>query len=137
MQQRIDASELIRHQRGLPGAARRIRSKLWTSLRVTSFELTGGIKAGMPVLTGRARASWGQWTPNEMVQSNAQAKESDAIWEENQSDLSITQGTNVPYVKRLNEGHSQQAPAGFIDLEVDKAKRNLGKRGRKIAGGGL
>lgn len=137
MQQRIDASELIRHQRGLPGAAQRVRAKLWTSLRMTSFELVASIKVGMPVLSGRARASWGQWTPNEMVQANAAANAGDAIWIENQSDLSITQGTNVPYVGRLNAGHSQQAPAGFIDLEVEKARRNLRERGRKIAGGGL
>lgn len=34
---------------------------------------------------------------------------------------------NVPYIKKLNEGHSGQAPAGFVESviqrEVNKAKR--------------
>jgi formaldehyde-activating enzyme involved in methanogenesis len=28
---------------------------------------------------------------------------------------------NVPYINRLNEGHSAQAPAGFVQQAVAKA----------------
>lgn len=28
---------------------------------------------------------------------------------------------NLPYVKRLNEGSSMQAPAGFVELSIDRA----------------
>jgi len=30
---------------------------------------------------------------------------------------------NLPYIKRLNEGHSTQAPAGFIDAIIARNKR--------------
>ena len=38
---------------------------------------------------------------------------------------------NVPYIKKLNEGHSGQAPAGFVDLVIQR-KVNKAKRKRKI-----
>ena len=33
---------------------------------------------------------------------------------------------NVPYIQKLNDGHSKQAPAGFIQLAVDSAVSNRG-----------
>jgi len=41
----------------------------------------------------------------------------------NQGPVYIT--NNVPYIRRLNEGHSQQAPAGFVQIEIVKAVRTI------------
>lgn len=70
-------------------------------VKASSFALEKRVKREMPVDTGRARASWGH------------GKES--IWNEADGGLSIEQGSNVEYIVYLNRGHSQQAPAGFID----------------------
>jgi hypothetical protein len=79
--------------------------------------LCADIKQAMPVDTGRARAGWGKYTPGMLVRSDPknQSVASDAVWIVSPKGWSIRQGTNVPYTKYLNEGHSQQAPAGFID----------------------
>lgn len=70
-------------------------------VKSVSFAVERRIKQEMPVDTGRARASWGHGD--------------DSIWIEEDGGLSITQGSNVEYIIYLNNGHSKQAPAGFID----------------------
>jgi hypothetical protein len=37
---------------------------------------------------------------------------------------------NVPYARRLNQGHSQQAPAGFVQKAIRAGLDNLGAKGR-------
>jgi len=78
----------------------------------------------MPVDTGRARASWGHWTPGD-IRGNKNAGSSDAVWNVTDGGLSITQGSNVRYIGLLNEGHSKQAPAGFLDRAEIRAQELL------------
>ena len=84
------------------------------------------VKFAMPVDTGRARASWGHWTPGDLRASNQDAGAGDAVWEE-KGDFEVTQGTNVDYVGDLNDGTSKQAPEGFIDRAAEAAMRELNK----------
>ena len=66
------------------------------------------IKIRMPVDTNAARSSWG-------------ARGEAGIWKVKENGFEITQGSRLPYIGRLNEGWSNQAPAGFIDVEEEKA----------------
>lgn len=91
----------------------KLRRLLWTRLRIVSFNAERYIKIRMPVDTGRARASWGH--------ASAPAEPGDGVWVENEEELSIEQGSNLEYIGALNEGSSQQAPAGFIDAEIERA----------------
>lgn len=112
----LDFSQLTALARDAEKAATVVRETAWATLRAASFALERGIKQDMPVDTGRARASWGHWTG---------AKEGgagDAVYQEDQSKLSITQGSNVEYIVYLNAGHSRQAAAGFIDRRTLKAQ---------------
>jgi len=79
------------------------------TLKGVSLALEGRVKDEMPVDTGRARASWGHG--------------GEGIWLE--APLEITQGSNVVYIPFLNAGHSQQAPAGFIDRAELQAQLEL------------
>jgi len=111
-------------------AGERLKKKLWRVVRKWSFQLERLIKQDMPVDTGRARASWGHWKGQKFINPkgrsfNPDASEDDAVWEEDETTLTITQGTNVPYVPLLNEGHSEQAPAGFIDDHFVEVRENL------------
>lgn len=86
--------------------------------KAVSFAVEKRIKIEMPVRTGRARASWGHWTPGQLRQAGREAGDassSDAVWVSADGGLTITQGSNVGYIEQLNAGHSRQAPAGFID----------------------
>lgn len=105
----FDFSDLTREHQQAAQIPPRMRRGIWTRVREVSFNVERRIKIKMPVDTGRARASWGH--------STAPASPADGIWEEDERALSITQGSAVEYIENLNEGSSQQAPAGFIDAE--------------------
>ena len=67
----------------------------------TGLGFHAGVKRRTPVDTGRARSGW----DIDLTGSGA-----------------IVQN-EVPYVGRLNRGSSTQAPAGFIEAELDAALR--------------
>lgn len=100
------------------------------------LDIHGGLVEETPVLTGWARNNW---VPSVSVPVTVTAGDP-----ENVSGAQMTGGiasilgwsfkdgpawiaNNVPYIKKLNEGHSAKAPAGFVDSviqrEVNKAKR--------------
>ena len=113
--------ELIKDARR---AAKAVTGEAQRTLREISFAGEVRIKRDMPVDTGRARASWGHWDSSANSPDSTPA---DAHYEETDAGLTIVQGSNVPYIEQLNEGHSQQAPAGFIDdawlkMEVELQK---------------
>lgn len=111
--------------RDLQRAGDKARPLAARKVREASFGLEKRIKNDMPVDSGRARASWGHWTPAEMVKPDPDASKSDAHWAEHNGGLTVEQGSNLEYIAALNEGHSQQAPAGFIDKAVEAAQRAL------------
>ena len=123
----IEARELEAEVDRSQFAAQRRRRMVWAKLRAVSLAGERGIKDSMPVDTGRARASWGHWSAGDIrrVSSASDFGPGDAIHTENEGALEIEQGTNVEYVQYLNEGHSQQAPAGFIEVIAEKAEREL------------
>ena len=97
----IDDSQLIKLIKDTSIAER--GAVIWARkvVKSASFALEKRIKRDMPVDTGRARASWGHG--------------GESIWIKTDGGLAIEQGSNVDYIVYLNRGHSQQAPAGFID----------------------
>jgi hypothetical protein len=92
------------------------------------------VKNAMPVDTGRAKAGWGQYTPDDLTRQDPKyaSSPSDAVWVVSPKGWSIQQGTNVPYTKLLNAGHSQQAPAGFIDRAVDIGVREMLRKAQEL-----
>lgn len=93
------------------------------------------IKMDMPVDTGRARASWGIWTPGDAKAEDSNAKQSDAVFSVSGDGLTVTQGTNVSYVEELEKGSSQQAPAGFIEAAANAMADALMKKVSDILDG--
>ena len=111
--------------RDLQRAGQRAQPGARDAVKGASFALEKRIKTEMPVDTGRARASWGHWTPADLAKPNEDSSAEDALWQESDGGLTIAQGSNVPYLASLNEGHSTQAPAGFIDKAAEAAQREL------------
>lgn len=116
----FDFTDLSREQDFAAQLTPRMRRGIWLRVKEVSFNVERRVKIKMPVDTGRARASWGHSTPP--------ASPADGIWTENERDLSITQGSAVEYIEALNEGSSQQAPAGFIDAEERLGAEELANR---------
>lgn len=124
----VDHTQLTGLAREALAVPARTRKAVEQTVRAASFAVERRVKSEMPVDTGRARASWGHWTPADVKSWWANVSAGDVIWREEDGGLTIVQGTNVPYVEYLNNGHSRQAPAGFIDraqltgqLELEKA----------------
>lgn len=46
--------------------------------------------------------------------------------------MAISIFNNVPYIRRLNEGYSAQAPAGFVEAATMLARRFAKERGLKL-----
>lgn len=108
----IDTQALADEGARAGATARRVLDEAKVTLRVGALETVARVKEEMPVDTGRARASWGDAMR-------------EGTWEIADDGTAITQGSNVNYVGRLNEGWSQQAPAGFIDAAAEAAGDTL------------
>ncbi len=96
-QVRIDTQDIQAEVNFWNGAQPKTRRVIWKVIRRATFKAIGIVKQQMPVDTGRARADWGSRP------------------DFNESQLTTEHGSRLNYVARLNEGHSKQAPAGFID----------------------
>jgi hypothetical protein len=123
MRVRIDATDILNEAIQAGRLPKTIRAAAWRAVRKVSFALERKIKSDMPVDTGRARASWGHWTSQDT--NNPEASEEDAHWEDSEGGLYTVQGSNVEYIDYLNDGHSAQAPAGFIDMATVRAEDEL------------
>lgn len=115
MQITLDASQYKQLARQATQAERNTARAARRAVKSASFAVEKRVKIEMPVDTGRARASWGHWTPSDIVKQGSDASAADAVWEVEDGGLTITQGSNVGYIEQLNAGHSRQAPAGFLD----------------------
>lgn len=116
MKVRIDYSELLREQTNAMGSEQKVKTAAKNRVKIVSLRVLGRVKVQMPVDTGAARARWG-------VQGA-----SGGIWEETDDGMTITQGAGLEpyeYIEKLNEGSSQQAPAGFLDAIAYKAEEEL------------
>lgn len=92
-----------------------------------------------PVDTGRARANWqaSLGVPASGTVPAGSRRGSEAV-QQAEAVIATYQGgpgtaifltNNLPYIVPLNNGHSQQAPAGFVErslAQVDRAARRAG-----------
>lgn len=109
------------------------QKRIMDVLREQSIITAAKVKMGMPVFSGRSKASWGIYTRDDLsnnpprdnystwVKRRAESSPDDAIWIEDGENMEIVQGSNVPEVEALNDGWSAQAPGGFIDVILDEA----------------
>ena len=90
---KIDSSELL-------GVGKELEHEIELIVNKTMTDLYEGLREATPVDTGRARDGWELKLGDEPEIVN-----------------------EVPYIGVLNDGHSDQAPAGFVEAEIDKALR--------------
>lgn len=102
----------------------------------TALVIDRNIVLSTPVDTGRARSNWQvavgtpiddvkqAYSPGAQLGFEESANASAAI---QQGEVAISRAipgqpifitNNLPYVKRLNDGHSAQAPAGFVEVAI-------------------
>lgn len=116
--------ERIRIIRELEGLTERVVAGVALEVHAELVEST-------PVDTGWARANWvpnvgapgdsstaGQGEPGGAQAAQQAGVARVATYRLSQGQVHVT--NNVPYIEALNAGHSQQAPAGFVEAAVER-----------------
>lgn len=117
----------------MPTAAQigdQLRAAVAGACKMLALEIARELKrqpaqGGTPVDTGHARRNWipSVGTPN------TEEAQSDAAYAQGVAQVLAYELANgalwianvVPYIRRLNYGHSQQAPPGFVEMAIDRA----------------
>jgi hypothetical protein len=99
-----------------------------------ALDVHGNLVEATPVDTGHARINW---TPTVAAPARGEIEGADpssavdpvvALGPASPGDIMFITN-NVPYIRRLNEGSSPQAPAGFVEKAVERAvKKREGRR---------
>lgn len=118
-------------------------------VRETALLIDRDLVLGTPVDTGRARANWQVNVGSPETESipayvggakgstgaaNAQAAiaQGEAAIGARQPGQSIFISNNLPYIARLNDGYSAQAPAGFVQTTIQRAVDFIRNRARVL-----
>lgn len=108
---------------------KKVVQRLEDSVRFFALSFYSGVKMMTPVDTGRARANWGLDINiiDVSIVEPASPKGFDAVARYKLSDV-INISNNLPYIRRLNEGYSGQAPAGFVEDAIIQARGQTGRK---------
>lgn len=96
-----------------------------TLCRRIALEIDQRLVLNTPVDTGRARSNWlasisAPRTDTVDVRGQAQAIADAAVVIQQAPEFPVIYlANNLPYIQRLNEGSSKQAPAGFVEGAID------------------
>mgnify|MGYP003634780259 FL=1 len=99
--------------------------------RALGINLLNGLTRVTPVDTGRARGNWfvGISGPVRTIDNNRKATSAviegvNTINSANAIEYpEIVISNNLPYIERLNDGYSTQAPKKFVENEIDRVVR--------------
>lgn len=87
-----------------------------------------GVVLATPVDTGRARANWIVSLGDPVTTTTEEQGES-VSFAQGQAEILKQKGfqriiiqNNLPYIKKLNDGHSKQAPKKFIERVIEQVK---------------
>lgn len=107
-------------------------------VRVTALNMLSDLGLQTPVDTGAARSNW---LPSIGVPRRETIEKTDGPPAMNFSGyilgMKIFIANNLPYIRRLNEGHSKQANPGFVDaiVQVNRLKvKALSRRLQSVTG---
>lgn len=107
--------------------AKKVVGRLDEAVRFCGLSVLAYVKPATPVDTGRARSNWhldsGAPTVIKVEPGQGQTDEEAqaAAGTYTGKDGAIHVSNNLPYIERLNDGYSQQAPAGFVQDAIQAA----------------
>ena len=114
--------------KNLGSLATRVARNADRTVRKAALAADQAVVTGTPVDTGRARANWiaalnaaEEATSDSTDASKALQQAASVIaGYDGDRDVEIHITNNLPYIQKLNEGSSAQAPAGFVRLAVKR-----------------
>jgi len=98
------------------------------TVRQVTLAVSQAVIVSTPVDTGRARANWvaslgapfTTTTEDTDPSGSRQVAINNTVISGRQTGQEVYISNNLPYIGRLNEGHSAQAPAGFVEKAVQR-----------------
>lgn len=107
----------------------KVIGNLEKTVRAVALVVDSTLVDTTPVKSGRARSNWNPSlnVPDGSIVEPGQKKSIDPINAAYKITDTILISNNLPYIKKLNEGYSQQAPAGFVDAALERGKRAVKK----------
>lgn len=118
-------------ERDMQAAVEKAEKAATAAVRATALQLFTSVIERTPVATGRARGNWrtstlapaqgiiertdGNAAINEVNLKTATFRLADTIYLSN----------NLPYIERLEDGYSTQAPTGMVQVSVDAFERAI------------
>lgn len=91
-----------------------------------------------PVDTGRARSNWivtsgrESYSTREPLEVRSAQTVGQAEIQATPQFATIHIQNNLPYIARLNDGWSAQAPRGFVQTIVERARQWIGRQGLRL-----
>lgn len=109
--------------------AERIPGRIGKVKRLAAFHIWNGVTIQTPRDTGRAAASWNMAVENADLSVAPEAESVPMPMPPTIGKVApgrrIVISNNLPYIVPLNDGHSTQAPAGFVQSVVREVLANL------------
>lgn len=109
---------------------RQLEKLVGTLSRRLSSDILSRLVLASPVDTGRFRGNWqmdvGRFIDDELAIEDKSgaitiSRELAKLRGSSSPFTIVTIQNNLPYAGRLNDGHSRQAPAGFVEAAIDQA----------------
>lgn len=132
---KTNAASLVEFKADLAKFADLIDVQFDTAVRRIVFELYDKITRRTPVDTGRARASWmisqgSAGTETAPESERVDAKSANKAQRAKVRDIVKTRAkiwiyNNLPYIKPLEDGSSEQAPQGMVALSVAEVEAKI------------
>jgi hypothetical protein len=99
--------------------------ELETVVRKLAFEVYKGVTQKTPVDTGRAKANWmlGYGSINSTITNNTTFTLVQPPKGSGKRPIYIT--NNLPYISKLENGSSKQAPNGMVNLTMNEVQRSI------------
>lgn len=99
---------------------RRIQQRIDTKVRAVTIGVFSSVIRMTPVDTGRAKGNW-QCTIGQPATGEAMTNEGAMIATVPQhAGAKVYLTNNLPYIQKLEYGHSTQAPAGMVRVSIDR-----------------
>lgn len=138
--------ELADFSRRIRARVKSLEGNLNQVVRKVAMAADQAVVLGTPVDTGRARSNWivsvgsahgdtiSAYVPGE--KGSTKSENTQAALDQGESvirnytsgrDQSIHITNNLPYIQALNDGHSEQAPANFVESAIQEAIAAVGR----------
>lgn len=114
-----------------------LTAKVTKASQALALQIDRELRLATPVDTGHARRNWvpsvGAPHSGEVADIRAHEDGVMAVLTYKLGDGALWVANGVPYIRALNYGHSQQAPAGFVEAAIDRAMTAIRARFGEIA----